>query len=468
MAVRSRPPSGGSSTVLKSASTGVLRPMNVRTPEDDPVQAVLNRSWKRPPTKGDEDLKDGDRIVKRSGIRRALQDGMDLKDGEGPLRSRLGATGGLFIDTGGLQQRATLPAYIGAYGNGSEAGSEVSSPAGTARTGDGSQQQSPLLSDAGLTRMVRRRATTGPEQLPKRRYSFEITPLAEATPRLRSPPRNGGRGSSKLVFKDMEKPPQEAGGLDDMARTFLDMVAKLQNIISQTSLRMNDMLVVIRKRHVEDPGFCEQMHNMHLLSEVVFMVGTANYHLGKWHHQLEPKKVPMPSKPSKGDVPVGDLLAQVGASISRMEERAGKLCPVLQKIVTDARAFEQRRRGPSGEPISPSSKNPAMLAMKRGFQDVEDMPQIIGHLEHLLDVTQQLAHPVGQGQAKIKSVGASMDVLLAAKKFAKLRGQAGGAAAVDEAVKMSFTSLASSVNAEVAPVAPDSGATPVVDCEETP
>merc|ERR1719311_1476992 len=86
-------------------------------------------------------------------------------------------------------------------------------------------------------------------------------------------------------------------------------------------------------------------------------------------------------------------------SVSRMEVLAGKLGPVLEKICYDAKTL---RRGANGEPLTPTSKNALTLAQKRGFKDTEEFNGLMGHLEHILSVTQHLANPPKSGLPKYK------------------------------------------------------------------
>jgi len=96
-----------------------------------------------------------------------------------------------------------------------------------------------------------------------------------------------------------------------------------------------------------------------------------------------------------------------------MEVLASKLGPVLEKICHDAKTM---RRGPNGEPLTPTSKNALSLAKKRGFTDIEEFNKLMGHLEHILSITQHLSNPPKSGLPEVQK---TVVVMMAAAKFKK-------------------------------------------------
>jgi len=423
-------------TVFKSASTGVLRPMNVRglmdgkagVEEADPVQAVLNRNWSRPMASQPDGEKDDDakrkKATRRSTVA-AVQECEKELDQQGSLMK------------GGLERRKTTdpsspgtgvrsrpfvvdtkrPLGGGSLGTGSYPGQglpeEDDSPVNFC-VGD-SQPNTPTFSGAHEPRV---RRDLGSNRMPARRYSFDIAGTGECdlSPKLRDSPRNR-RATAKLLFGDKLEPLQDGDNEEAITQRadekFETTSHKLQGFVSQTCVRMNDMLVAIRARHAKDATYLKDKVNFEMLVEVEFMVATANYYMGKWSHQLDPRKATAPLKPTMlVDSSTDDILSQAQGAVSRMEVLSGKLVPLLAKIISDAKTM---RRGPNGEPLSPSSKHSAKLAHKRGLCDVEEIGKLAPHLEQLLDTAQSLAHL--RRASTTQSAGSALTVMMAANKF---------------------------------------------------
>jgi hypothetical protein len=372
--------------VFKSASTGVLRG-GFKQETDDPLQAVLNRSWNKPTPVTD--------LKKTSLASRRVPQPEKAKNDE--LRSRLAHAGaGLVVDT---------------------------SKRGLFEMGDSSPRTAGIPESPPLSALLGTAKSTDKQAEQGLKYAFALSTTVEESPRLRSPPPR--RGSVKLNFdEDLQKDLEEHGlsviedvqKVDKEQQHFVELAHRLESLVSQTAVRMNDMVDMIRKKFQGDAAWLERKDNYDQLTEISFEVLTANYYLVKWHHQLEPRKVTRPLKPEKiEDMPCVDLLAQLQNSISKMEVVASQLGPVINKIIHDAKHL---RRGPDGEPISPNSRNPVKLAAKRGFKDVLELHHLIDHLEHTLAVTHHLTHPPKSGMEtfKVKGMG---NVMLAALKFKK-------------------------------------------------
>lgn len=199
---------------------------------------------------------------------------------------------------------------------------------------------------------------------------------------------------------------------------FQEVASKLRTMIGQTTVRMNDHLVLIRRQMEEDKErFVEGSSGLEVLTEISFLVATSNYRLQKWIYQLEGKKGTAPIRPTHAqDCTAVDLVSEVQYALSRMEVCAGSLTPMLQKIVHDAKNM---RRQANGEPLTPTAKNPAKLAIKRGFQDLEEMRGLAGHLEHLLEVTGHLAHRRKKLEAA-QQVRASIKAIQAVGRFKRI------------------------------------------------
>lgn len=195
--------------------------------------------------------------------------------------------------------------------------------------------------------------------------------------------------------------------LDAEQEHFIDLCHKLEPLIDQAGVRLINMLTAIRAHFLLDKSWLEKKSNYDQLAELAFEVQTANYFLTKWHVQLEPGKVPAPTRPSKiDDMPAEDILAQALTSVSRMEVLASKLAPVLLKICHDARTL---RRGPFGEPLTPTSKNAVTLAKKHGFNDVDGLGRMMGHLEHMLSEALHLSNPPKSGLPEKRFQAATKD-----------------------------------------------------------
>jgi hypothetical protein len=406
--------------------------------DNDPLQAVLNRSWSKQTTKS-EDKQEVKRkpVAMRHTVAHKPSDSVKADDS----RNRLSTSGnGLFVDT----QHKSLALPVEPSPRPGEV-PEASPPLSPFSAVDNNRRN--LMQ--GLTKH-------GSDKAPERgrRYSFDISPVVETSPRLRSPPKVRA-GSIKLDFdEDIKHALDDHGGavvedhhhvVDKEQQEFIDLTHKLESLVSQTALRMNDMLDDIRKKFHDDHKWLEAKVNYEQLTEVSFEVLTANYFLSKWHHQLEPRKVPAPPKPEKPEeVSCDDVLAQLQNSISRMEVLVSKLGPVMNKIISDARTL---RRGPDGEPISPNSRNPVKLAAKRGFKDATRLHKLVEHLEHTLSVTHHLAHPPKSGMETFqisKKVVVAGSLMMAANRFkrgAMKNEKNDGKDAVAKEINAAFKSL---------------------------
>lgn len=247
-----------------------------------------------------------------------------------------------------------------------------------------------------------------------------------------APPPTIRKGQVKLDFEGAGKEADAEHGQSEVddhrchkskeEEHFIDLVHHVHGGVNQASIRLNEMLQKVRTHFLEDPKWLDTKSNYDQLTEICFELQAATYFLAKWHHQLEPRKVGAPTRPSKiEDMSADDILAQALYSISKMEVLAGKLGPVLEKICHDAAHL---RRGPNGEPLTPTSKNALTLAKKRGFQDIDDFNHFMGHLEHILSVTLHLATPPRSGLPELHKIGT---VLNAASKFKRgLKSKAAG------------------------------------------
>lgn len=230
--------------------------------------------------------------------------------------------------------------------------------------------------------------------------------------------------------------------LDKEQEHFIDLCHHFHGAINQAGVRLNEMLVKVRRHFLEDESWLEDKMNYDQLTEISFEVQTTNYFLAKWHHQLEPRKNAAPQRPSKiEDMSADDILAQALYSISRMEVLASKLGPVLEKICYDAKTM---RRGPNGEPLTPTSKNALTLAKKRGFQEIDEFNKLMGHLEHILAVTHHLAHPPTSGLPGLVSTAADKF-----KRGLKSRTSAGEPMNAAESIRGAFGALGASIDAKV-------------------
>jgi len=411
-----------SGAVFKSASTGVLRPMGGRLggrgqeADEDPLAAVLNHSWNRPTQNEDDKPKRAGIASRTRGAPNALMNEMsgmtsagirskDEKSKDEGARSRLAAAGtSLSVDTGAKNRFA--PTF------------EEDSPPGVGA-------ESPPTSPDQPGKPARR-AKQKEVAAPTRKYQNEMCPDSVNSPKLLPAP-HCRKGQVKLNYEDDAKEGNDEHGqaevgngrvrLDKEQEHFIDLAHHVQGAVNQAGIRMNSMLLEIRKHFLEDDGrkWLEDVMNFNQLTEIAFEVQTANYYLAKWNHHLEPRKVPAPARPTKiEDMSAEDVLAQALYSVSKMEVLASKLGPMLEKICHEAKTA---RRGPNGEPLTPTSKNALLLAKKRGFQDIDDFNKILGHLEHTLSVTQHLATPPVSGLPEIKK---TFQVVMAASKFKRM------------------------------------------------
>jgi hypothetical protein len=438
----------GGATVFKSASASVLRPggrsAHAEEKETDPLQAVLNHSWQKAAASSDDH-----HGHKRVGIASRTRGGLasemgalgdkakatksaDAAKAEETARSRLGQTGNnLFVDTGAKSR--PVPTF-----------DEDQAAAG----------ESPPTSP-GDTKAAGRRGGAKAAAAPLRRYQNDVCPVEANSPRLRDPPLNR-KGQVKLNFEneaaaaDAEHAQCEVDDhkphLDPEQQHFVDLCHHFHGACNQAGVRLNEMLTKVRRHFLEDPSWLESKTQFDDLAEMAFEVQTANYFVMKWHHELEPRKIQAPVRPSKiEDMSAEDILAQAMYSTSKLEVLAGKLAPVLEKICYDAKTL---RRGANGEPLTPTSKNALSLAKKRGFQSTEEFNKMLGHLEHLLSVAQHLANPPASGLPTVKKMATIMSAVGKFKRGLKLPvKKIGGETPVDTkaAIGGAFAGLGNSI-----------------------
>jgi hypothetical protein len=227
------------------------------------------------------------------------------------------------------------------------------------------------------------------------------------------------RAACKLEFKDPTVP--DAGdeglqGTDLVEATFVNLAHKLQTWVGQANMQMNNLLDSIRKRHQEDATVLENAVNLTKLRDSVFSVNTACYYMSKWLYELDPKHVDKPKRPTPSDPDdnVKELLAEVQYGLSKMDKLGSELGPALVRIVTETKKM---RRTAEGKPATETDKLAHLALQKRGIADIHALAGLVGHLEHLLDMTQSLAYRA-QG---VSTMGAAIKVLIAASRFKKLR-----------------------------------------------
>jgi len=374
---------------------------------------VLNHSWNRPSSSADDHHGGHKRvgIAQRRGLqadmggltdKAAASKAADKAKADEGARSRLGQTGtSLFVDTGAKNR--LVPTFD----------EDSPNPAG----------ESPPTSPADQKAAAQRGRGNKAAAIPTRRYQNEVDKKEEVSPRLRNPPLCR-KGQVKLNFEDDAQALDAEHGqtevddhkehMDPEQKHFVDLCHHFHGAINQAGVRLNEMLLKIRKHWLEDISWLEGKKNFDELAEIAFEVQTANYFIAKFNHELEPRKAPAPVRPSKiDDMSVDDILAQALYSLSKMEVLATKLGPVLEKICHDAKTL---RRGPNGEPLTPTSRNALTLAKKRGFQNIDEFNKLIGHLEHVLAATQHLASPPTSGLPAVRKMAT---VLTAMSKFKK-------------------------------------------------
>jgi len=377
---------------------------------------VLNHSWEKKETK-DNGIKKGG-IARRGG---GLAENMGLLS-EKASESKGGKTFGtagknLVVDTGGSSKSRFSPSF------------EEDSPA--------VPNDSPPTSPGEGKSTRRGGAKANATVAPVRRYQNDVCPDEANSPRLRDPP-GVRKGQIKLDFEhggeeaDAEHAQCEVDDhlphMDPAQQHFVDLCHHMHGAVNQCAVRLGEMLQNIRNHFMADSSWLDQKEQFEQLTEICFELQTSNYFLAKWHHQLDRRNVPAPTRPSKEeDMNADDILAQCLYSISKMEVLAGKLCPVLEKICHDAKTL---RRGPNGEPLTPTSKNALTLAKKHGFQDLEGFYRLLGHLEHILAIALHLSHPPDNGLPEMKKAAT---VVNAALKFKKgLMGKKLGSARGEE------------------------------------
>jgi len=404
-------------------SRSPLRPMSVpamtHSEPDDSVQAVLRREWSRPPSlqnvvcneedMANQTLDNGEDQDGRKSASLKIDDKLTstespasvvgLQAGHTATNSRcvvdkdrahtLGGGSlpvGVSSYPGEVRKDYAFPVNFGCKG--SRPSSPHDSPASSGCMGsqpDGSEVDETGPHDEEASRKL------------KRPYTFDICALANGglSPKLRSPPVNR-RGCVKLVFEPDMLEGTDSGSVDDAKVNcaddrFKSIACKLHGFVSQTCVRMNDIMIAIKNRNCKEPTyFTKSKMHFETLLEVEFLIGTVNYYMAKAHHQLEPGQAPVPVSPARlADSSVDDLLSQIQSAVSTMGVLSGKLCPLLEQIVSDAKT--NRRRGLRGEALSPALRHPASLAAKRGLCNVAHLHKIPSHLEKILATTQSLA-----------------------------------------------------------------------------
>lgn len=434
--------------------------------KDDPVQAVLNRAWTRLV------LKDGaaDSLSVARGLHVRIP---PLADGAAPcnvvaasplssacnyhqIHDRPVSVADQVFDPQQNHGEASPPPNRGerkvvrralarthsglsaADDPGQRQSALVSDPRGRKPVGDGYSACDPAspapnamsFDESSLKPGVSRRHTTSATShtadkalhLPRRRYTLDLSaPLDDVdSPKLLLLPECARGGSFRRLLLDDPVAqslmhgtalPSEDGELRDKSAVFIGLAHGLPASIGQASMRMNDLLAAIRQRLQDSPQFLENDANYERLVDIDFMLATANYHLAKWVHQLDhhASKPEKPRKSSARSEPAPErLLAQVQSAVSRMDLLSSTLTQLLQQVIADARAMRRR----AADPVSPTFRNPARVAMRRGLLDIEELQRLPPHLEHLLWVTGNLSN--SHAKQTFKQAGT---VMQAAVKF---------------------------------------------------
>jgi hypothetical protein len=245
--------------------------------------------------------------------------------------------------------------------------------------------------------------------------------LSPETPQLRSPPVGQQRRGSKLLYEDISPVhPGSKGGseADKKAKRipYPDLVGKLQNLIGQGTMIMNDRLLQLKKKKEQDSAFFESEQNFNALVEVAHGINTANYHFAKWLNTLEPRKFQKPTKPEKlSDFTVEEIFAQVQIALTKMEVNSSKLCPLLVKIVDETRI---RKKGDD----EIKQTDPVALTESRGIE-VDKIYDVIPHLENTLAAAMALL--TAQQAVSMKTAAVSLMAAMRWKRKALKKKEQG-------------------------------------------
>jgi hypothetical protein len=381
----------GTSRLLQSASVGLLKKA------EDPVQAVLNMA------------KGGSRLGSKES---SIGDARDK--GEGSV-----------FDKGGLRKRLGIdPLAV------------TTEPVVASEAGDASPIMSPGPSPGGSRTVRRQRRGAGADgeklavqpRIQQRRWSINIVEKEkDDMDAILSPvwqKSNIRKRTCRLTMDGDNRSGDAAAGEDEgsmsddekKTKEFLDMQLRLRHLVGQTCVRMTDMLQIIGDKLKKDADFFDKSEsNKERLVNIAYLENIANYRLSKWLHQLEPRKVAAPSKPTKpelGDARSADLLSEVKFALTRMEMLASTLAPLLQKIVNDAK---NQRPYVDGAPVSPTLRHPVGLAERRGIVDVQELVGIHTHLEKLLETMESLTY----NPAPAQKVAVAIKTIIAVGRFKK-------------------------------------------------
>lgn len=185
----------------------------------------------------------------------------------------------------------------------------------------------------------------------------------------------------------------EDGERDDeaLAKQFADVSMKFHMLLHQTSIVMNDVMASIRDRHLQDNLCLAHENHTEALTEISHAVSTSCYFFAKWCHQIEPRKCTRPPKPSRPvDCSVNDLLSQIHSGVSRMEVHGSKLVTMLMPIVKTARLAHQQ---------ADSVRSVRDIARSHGL-NTDEFSGIAMHLDHLLSTTQGLRRSLGSVESR--------------------------------------------------------------------
>eukprot|EP00746_Dinoflagellata_sp_MGD_P167736 gnl/MRDRNA2_/MRDRNA2_98606_c0_seq1.p1 gnl/MRDRNA2_/MRDRNA2_98606_c0~~gnl/MRDRNA2_/MRDRNA2_98606_c0_seq1.p1 ORF type:complete len:298 (-),score=71.05 gnl/MRDRNA2_/MRDRNA2_98606_c0_seq1:20-850(-) len=241
------------------------------------------------------------------------------------------------------------------------------------------------------------------------------------TPQLRSPPVAQQRRGSKLLYEDVSptaRPSDKADAKDKKAKRmpYPDLVGKLQNLIGQGTMIMNDRMLQLKKKKESESSFFESEQNFESLVEVAHGINTANYHFAKWLNTLEPRKFQKPTKPEKlSDFTVEEIFAQMQIALTKMEVNSSKLCPLLLKIVDETRI---RKKGDD----EIKQTDPVALTESRGIE-VDKIYDVIPHLENTLAAAMALL--TAQQSVSMKTAAVSLMAAMRWKRKALKKKEQG-------------------------------------------
>jgi len=373
----------------------------------DPIQAVFDRTWEATP-----------KTKTKNGVAMQASPGLHRSSSSPGLHHTWGPASGLTKATSRPLGGSLRPGEMASQ---EKAGGKHETPLKSppkrtpifCRGGHGSPQKSPTKSphmrcSKSPTKSPHMRCSgkfvtpqKSPSKSPQKRtpfrrsYSFSIgscagDPVATFDPKLSGSPQGVRRGSLRKScgFLDLSAAERRSGACANVKIAFAELSARLHMLVHQVCIAMNELVATIRERHLDDASYLLNDSNYRMLAHIVYQVATSSYHFAKWCHQLEPHAYDLPVKPSRiADSSATGLISQLQSGVSRMQQFALNLCPMLQQNLKAARPSPAQRKLAS-DAVAPS---PWDLAKQRGLSTSEFL-EIAPHLEHLLFNTQQLAH----------------------------------------------------------------------------